>query len=344
MNSKKKNILILSVIFFVLAALLAATLLAGRMPMNEKEVTGNTAGNLNNGGYFCEDNGIVYFANAYDHNSLYSMNTDETELKKLNSNSVSLINSGGDYLYYAMRSGANDDGLGFTRGTAGIYRSRKNGKSVLCLARTHAVCMQLCGNYLYYEDYNTKTGLLTTKIKIDKSDKTTVSSHVINPASYSNGLIYYNSAEDDHYLYALNTESDTTALLWEGDLWNPIYQDGYVYYMDVANNYRLCRYSLFDNVVEVLTNDRIDLFNVYGLIIYYQTNSKTEPALKRMQLDGSYPETVAEGVYENINITSQYVYFNLYGEDIPVYKTSTYGDVYVTTFDAARDAAAENIK
>ncbi|MBD5458970.1 MAG: hypothetical protein HDR27_10435, partial [Lachnospiraceae bacterium] len=52
----------------------------------------------------------------------------------------------------------------------------------------------------------------------------------------------------------------------------------------------------------------------------------------------------ADGVYENINITSQYVYFNQYGASVPVYKTSTFGGVYVTTFDAARDAAEANMK
>ena len=62
-----------------------------------------------------------------------------------------------------------------------------------------------------------------------------------------------------------------------------------------------------------------------------------------MYTDGSNPEVVASGVYENINITSQYVYFNQYGASVPVYKTSTLGNVYVTTFDAARDAAAANM-
>ncbi len=50
-----------------------------------------------------------------------------------------------------------------------------------------------------------------------------------------------------------------------------------------------------------------------------------------------------EGVYQNINITSEYVYFNSFNESTPVYKTYTYGPVNVTTFDAAREAALENL-
>ena len=63
-----------------------------------------------------------------------------------------------------------------------------------------------------------------------------------------------------------------------------------------------------------------------------------------MYTDGSSPEVVASGVYENINITSQYVYFNQYGASVPVYKTATFGNINVTTFDAAANAAAANIE
>lgn len=342
MSTKKKNILIVCIVVIVLIILFAIAIFTGRVTMNDESTVGNTAGNLNNGGLFCESDGTVYFANAYDNNALYRMNPDETEVKKLNGNSVASINAGGKYIYYYMESGTNGKGLGFMGRTAGIYRSNRNGKHTACLDRTFAVTMQLCGNYLYYQDYNNKRGTQLSKIKIDKSDKTTVADYVINPASCVNGIIYFNGTQDDHYLYMLNTNNDSINSVWQGNIWNPIYQDGYIYYMDVANDYRLCRYSMSDNVVEVLTNDRIDFFNIYDYYIYYQTSSETEPALKRMYIDGSNAETVAEGVYENINITSQYVYFNQYGASVPVYKTNTFGSVNITTFDAAREAAMGN--
>lgn len=345
MSNNQKNIIIIVSAFAILAAIITILIITGRMPMNDNYTVGNTAGNLNNGGLFCESDGKVYFANAYDNNTLYSMNPNETQLTKLGVNSVASINAGGDYLYYYMQSGTSGGtGLGYMGRTAGIYRSQKNGKKTVCLDRTYAVTMQLCGNYLYYQDYNTKTGTKLTKIKIDKSDKTTIADYVINPASCYNGTIYFNGTQDDHALYTLNTATDSINSIWQGNIWNPIYQDGYVYYMDVANDYRLCRFSLSQNVIEVLTNDRVDFFNIYYNYIYYQKSSKKEPALKRMYVDGSSPEVVSYGVYENINITSQYVYFNEYGASVPVYKTSTSGPVNVTVFDAASKAAVANMK
>lgn len=345
MSSSKKNLIAICSVAAILLIFIVLSFFVGKIPMNSEDTVGNTAGNLNNGGLFCESDGKVYFANAYDNYSLYSMNPDETEIEKLGVNQVSSINAGGNYLYYYMQSGpSSGKGLGYMGRTAGIYRSTKEGKRVQCLERTYSDIMQLCGNYLYYQAYNSKNGLRLNKIKIDKSDKTTIADYTINPASYANGRIYFNGTQEDHYLYILDTATDSMNSIWQGNVWNPVYSDGYIYYMDLSNNYGLSRYSIYDNTVEILTNDRVDFFNIYDYYIYYQTSGENSPALKRMYNDGSYLETVAEGVYENINITSDYVYFNKYNEPVPVYKTSTFGGVYVTTFDAAMEAALENTK
>ena len=132
----------------------------------------------------------------------------------------------------------------------------------------------------------------------------------------------------------------TISTVYKGNLWFPAYQDDYIYYLDVSSDYRLCRYSLSGNYVEVLTSDRVDTFNVGSNCIFYQRNSTSDPALMRMNLDGSNPEVVAAGNYENINLTSQYAYFNSFGEDVPVYHTPVNGPVSVSTFAAAENIAA----
>lgn len=339
MATRAKNILIFVITIIVLAVLMLIAVIVGRVPLNDENTAGNTPGNLNNGGYFCEADGRVYFANAYDGYALYSMNSDESNIRKLNDGSYSFLNVGGDYLYYSMIGKSDSYDLGFIGTAYGIYRSRLNGKKVTGLDRSHIINMQLCGNYIYYEKYDNKEAVSLEKIRTNKKDKQTVAPKaIINPNCYVDGTIYYNGDDKDHYLYALDTATGISSVVWEGDVWNPIVQDGYVYYMDVSSNYRLCRYSLYDNVIEVLTNDRLDMFNIYGNYIYYQVSSPDAPALKRMMTDGSAQETVMEGVFQNINITSQYVYFNAFDEPTPVYKTSTSGAVNVTTFDAAMQA------
>lgn len=340
MRSTTKTILVVSIVSVILILSVTVIALTGRITLNDESTVGNTAGNLNNNGYFCEYDGRVYFANAYDNYSVYSMNPDETDIKKLHSGSSSFLNAGGDHLYYVTAGNADSGDTGSFRGAYGIYRSKLNGKGVTGMDRCHVAAMQLCGSYLYYDKIDTKTSISLEKIRIDKEDKQTVNpAALINPHCYVNGVIYYCGTAEDHYLYALNTANDTASVVWEGNLWNPVYENGYIYYMDVGNDYRLCRYSLYDDAAEVLTEERIDLFNVYGNYIYYQTNDASSPALKRMYIDGTSQETVRSGIYENINITSQYVYFNAYGSPTPVYKTSTFGSVNVTAFDAGMQAA-----
>lgn len=341
----KKNTKILIGAFTLLLAIFIAFFISEllqRVPPNDISVTGNTAGNLNNNGLYAESNGRVYFSNAYDNGCLYSMNADETDLVKLTTSPVNSINVGGKHLYFYMDSSSGGKGLGYVIRTYGVYRTRLNGKGIECLDRSASVTMQLVGDYIYYQHYNNKEFTKLYKVKTDKSENVKVSDSIINPAACNNGVIYFNGTEKDHYLYALDTRTDTITTVFEGNLWYPAYRFGYIYYMDVSSDYRLCRYSLTDNAVEVLTNDRVDTFNVGENCIYYQRNSATEPALMRMGLDGSNPEVVALGNYEKINLTSNYAYFNAFNEPTPVYRTPVNGSVSVSAFAAAENAAVQN--
>ncbi len=332
MKKNWKAFLFTGIVLLALGGAGAASYLSRRIPSNDISVTGNTAGNLNNNGLFAESNGKVYFSNAYDGGCLYSMNADETDYKKLTTTSANSINVGGNYLYYYMDSTESGTGMGYVVRTFGVYRCKLNGDDSACLDRSACVTMQLCGDYLYYQHYNNKEFTKLYKIKTDKSDQQVVSDSIINPAACHNGIIYFNGTEKDHYLYALDTRTDTISTVFEGNLWYPVYKDNYIYYMDVSSNYRLCRYSLYNNTVEILTNDRVDTFNVGDYHIYYQKNSSTDPALMRMALDGSSPEIVMPGNFQNINLTSNYAYFNAFGSSTPVYHTPVNGSVNVSTF------------
>lgn len=340
---KKKTtviaICVLAGVFLLLTGLTILNTRLNKIADNDISVTGNTAGNLNQHGLFCESDGMVYFSNAYDNGSLYSMTIGEADVQKLANGTAASINAAGDYLYYFMDTSSNGGEFGYVLRTYGVYRARKDGTDPTCLDRNAAVTMQLIGNYIYYQRYNSADFTQFYKIKTDKTDNVMVADAIINPGAVSNGIIYYNGQDTDHYLYALDTRTDTSSLVWEGDLWYPVYRDGYIYYMDVADNYKICRYSLSDGTAETLTQDRADSFNLSSSYIYYQKNDATAPALMRMRLDGSDPEVVADGNYSDINITSQYVYFHEFNNEVPVYHTPADSAVDVQIFTAARDAA-----
>lgn len=315
------------IILIIFLALGIAAIFSGRVKMNPPGTVGNTAGNINNQGLFCEYNGTVYFSNCWDGGSLYAMNSDETDIRKLNSVQVCNILAGGDYLYYFQLGSADDTGFGTVANTRAVNRCDLNGKKAVGITRDVVVSGQLVDNYLY---------LLTAgkehpsfyKIKIDRTDMTHLADYSINPACAQDGVIYYNGTLDDHALYRLNTATDATEVVWNGNVWYPVLNGDYIYYMDLNSNYRLCRYSLSQQVVEILTDDRVDCFNVGSGYIYYQKNDADNPQLMCMHTDGSNVVAVADGIYTHINMTSQYVYFQEFGVEGSLYHARLGSDSY----------------
>ncbi|MGN1148109.1 MAG: DUF5050 domain-containing protein [Lachnospiraceae bacterium] len=344
MKKKLKAIIGSIIAILILALLIVFSILQKRVTPIPDGTVGNTAGNANNGGYFCEYDGVVYFSNPYDNGSLYSMSPDESNMKKLISANVSHINAGGSYLFYYQEEASGSSGLGYIRSSHGIYRSLLNGKNITCLSKDLLFNIQLVDNYLYYLSSADK-GAEFYQLKIDSSEKELLANTGWNFAcAMPDGTVYYNGTESNHYLYRYDTKSGTSNTVWKGNLWYPVYDNGYIYYLDVASDYRLCRYSLSGDVVEILTHDRVDCFNLAGGYIYYQKNSASEPALMRMTLDGQNVETIMEGNYTHLSATSRYVYFSAFGSDVPVYRTPVSGAIQVSTFNAALEAATANMK
>lgn len=324
---KHKAILLIPLFIFLGAVLLGTYRYTNRFTPNDTTQTGNTAGNLNNKGLFCENNGTVYFSNPYDHNVLYSMNSDETDIKRLNDVGVSSINTDGKRIYYSQTGSADGSGLGYVRNTTGMYRCNLSGDGTYCYTKDPVGILALCGNSLYFQHYEVETGAYLDVTAIDKKSSQPLLYSMITPASVAGTTIYYAGNDADHYLYALDTVTNTSTLIWEKAVWNPVYQDGYIYFMDLRSNYELHRYNLSSSEEQVLSSDRIDFFNVYGDVIYYQKSSTTSPALKRINIDGSNDEIIKEGVFESVNITSEYAYFNEFSKTTPVYHQSTFGPV-----------------
>ena len=307
-----------------------------------KDSVGNTAGNLRGEGRFCEYNGKVYFSNPYDNDTLYVMNPDGSEIKKLLNSSVSYINAGGNYLFYYLKSKNGGSGLGYIRNTTGIYRSKLTGKETSCLDKDMATMMVLVGDEIYFQHYDNVNFSTLHKVPAAGADEEIeLSKDIIETACAANGRIYYSGLTKDHCLYAWNTENDTTSLIWDGNTCYPTVIDNIVYYMDIDYDYRLFRYDLSSGELTALTNERLDYYNIYDNVIFYQTGGTKAPALMRMNLDGSNPEVVMEGVFHRINTTSAYTYFQPYGEDNIIYRTSTFGPIAVDNFYQAEMAAQQ---
>lgn len=345
MTGKKKIIISTVLIILVLIAIYILNLYASRVPKNPSGTIGNTAGNLNNGGYFCESDGNIYFSNAYDGGTLYVMNPDESDIRKLNRSEVSQINAAGNYLYYYQKNSSSYPNFSFVIRTYGLYRSDKKGRNLVCLDKADCKNVALVDNTLFYsKPVDGSKTLQLFSIDTNKKNGKNVAKYDVNPASAADGILYYNGTEDNHHLFAYDTATAMETKIKDYDMWFPTLHGQSIYFLDLEGNYELCRYDLYNDTLTLLTTDRVEFFNLTGNYIYYQTVDSDSPALKRMELDGSNPELVAEGVYRDISVTSKYVYFRPFGTDATMYHTPADGAVNVTTFDAAAQAALKEHK
>ena len=147
---KDKKALLILIPFLLFVIIIGAFAIVGdRIPDNPPETVGNTAGNLNNSGYFCEYDGKVYFANVYDSDTLYSMDPSEQDIKKLGNASVQNILAGGKFLYYYQTGASGDAGIGALRTVRSFNRCKLNGSDVTGLTRDPISTAQLVGSNLY---------------------------------------------------------------------------------------------------------------------------------------------------------------------------------------------------
>lgn len=309
-----------------------------KIPSNPPGTTGNTAGNINNGGLFAESNGVVYFSNSFDDDTLYSMNVDETNIKKISAAQVSNLLVAGKYLYYFQIGTSGTTGLGSVRAPHSFNRCKLDGSKSSTVVRETVIKAQLVGDTLYMLGSG-DNGSYFFRVETNGSDRTGLTNYIINPAAYYNGFIYYNGTVSNHYLYALNPNDDTFTTVLEYNMWNPVVENGYVYFMDLTSDYRLCRYNLNGGPVEILSNDRVQSFNVGNGYIYYQTMGENA-GLYCMLCDGSMFIQLANGEYCDISMTSKYVYFkNFFDQSITYH--SLIGSGSYETFTAAGKAALE---
>ena len=328
---KKKSVIIILSILIVVIGLTILQYVSNLTHYNDTPVNGNIAGNLYNGGLFCEANGNLYFANPNDDFCLYVMPLVGGEAKKLCDDTVTFINADEHYVYYARNNRDNNTDFSFLNwSNNGLCRLDLKTNKVKILDTDPSMYVALSGNYLYYLHYDTDNATTMYRIKIDGTGKEMVENEPFYTCNMVGNKLYYNGLSRNGNIYSMNTETTSTALVYEGSCWMPIVVNGIAYYLDVSNNYCLTRTDLTTKETRPLTDERVDCFNINGEYIYYARNE--EPALCRMRIDGSSQEVVKEGIYTDIQMTTQYVYFRDFNQESLIYYTPTSGAVNINAF------------
>ncbi len=307
-------ILGVAIIVFVSIALYTHYLTKPRY--NDTYVNGNTAGNLYNDGLFAEDDEYIYFSNPSDGYRLYRMAKDGSDTEKICDDSVAYINVDDNYVYYVRTGDHDESSFSFLHvNTHSLCKILKDGKGeVVILDDDPAIYASLVGNYIYYLHYVKTEGTTLYRVKIDGEEREQVYPQPYFTCSTNGQYIYYNGLENDHNIYEYDTATGSQNLLYAGNCWMPIVDGNTVYFMDCLDNYSLAKVDLSTLEKTTLCNDRIDCFNVHNGTIYFQRNNNS--ALCSIGTDGSDYTTIKEGIYTDINVAGNKLYFKEYNNDL----------------------------
>ncbi|MDR0964105.1 MAG: DUF5050 domain-containing protein [Clostridium sp.] len=340
MQNRTKTLLIVGGLLIVIIVISVSYHFATRMQMNPPGTTGNLAGNLYNGGLFAQRDERVYFANAFDQGTLYVMNADESQMRKIHGMSVENILIGKNRLYYYQPAQKGGQGFGVIATPASFVRSNFSGNGTKELYRGAVIRAQLYENSLYLLSGVTVDASLTY-METSGVGERILAKDYIDPACVSLGTFYYANLTQNFALYAMNAQSNPT-FTKQSDyaFWNPIVDGEWIYYMDPMHNYRLCRYHILEKTAQFVTEERVDCFNVAYGYIYYQTNDAVSPGLYFMTTNELSPTLLAQGNYTALNMTSWYVYFQQFGQDTITYHAPLGSTVYETFYNALE--AADN--
>ena len=340
-KTRKRGVvpIIFIIVVLVIGTILILSELSKKVQFNTLPISGNTTGNLNNSGLFCDRDGILYFSNAYDNHSLYSYNPNTGNCKKLCDGPVQGINVDSHYIYYVREASESEGTFGFSASAfKGLYRMELNGKNKTCLFSGSVGNAQLINNRIFFQSYSNEYGFRLYAIDIDGKNEKEVLKEAVNPTGYFNNSLYFCNYNGNHNVSEMNPDTFQKETFYEGNCYLPTVQDNYLYFIDVDNNYSLAKVDLTTKEKTTLTTERLDTYNLYNDIIFYQVSDSDRPCLKRMKTDGSNIELIREGVFNNINITENYTYFSAYTSEIPIYRTPTTGMVDVSVFTEALDA------
>lgn len=335
---KSLRFIIPLVLAAVIAGLAIYSHLLGKIPANPDGYLGNTAGNLNSGGKFCEAGGRIFLSNPYDMGKLYSMNPDCSDIRKISDDSVSYINGTDKYIYY-VRNNSKGGGKGvnvlFRGSLYGIVRCGTDGSREHTLVSGYCTDMTLTGNTLLYKGTQ-KSVNATYSVNTSGDSKKTVSEKIVTNSCIVDNKIFYSSSENDHCIHSLDIGTGSDSLYIEGNTYMTNIVDGYVYYIDLDNGYALTRINLSDRKKTVISDDRCILYNVYENVIYYQAENPDGHACYRINTDGSGRIEIMSGDISSISCTSQYTFLELFDSQV-IMRTPTFGTPAVETFtiDAA---------
>ena len=274
--------------------------------------TGNTPGNIVNGGYAAVLGDRIYYSNGNDGWTLYTVKTNGSGKAKLNDDKSYGINAAGDFVYY----------INSTDGKK-IYAVKTDGSGRRKVCEDESSNISVEGELIYYS--NESDGGAIYAIKTDGSGRRKVCEGRSSNINVEGELIYYSNEDDNGTIYTVKTDGSGVKKI--GDDWHARYlnvADGKIYYSNTADNKRLYVMNADGSGNRKLNDDGSHNINVAGGLVYY-SNISDGGKIYLINTDGSGKYRLNDDDSQNINLAGDRIYYINIGDNYKMYSIKTDG-------------------
>lgn len=308
-----KPLIAVIVIVIVLGLLVLYNYLTNRTVLSSPGVVGNSAGNLYNGGLFCEKDGRIYFSNPNDDNTLYSMSSSLNDFEKLYDDYARYINVDDNYVYYARMNNKKENPTQsiFIFYSTGVFRVTKSGKHLKMITSDPVGGLLAYDNKLYYQVYRNKALTLYISEIDGNNERKTVSDDTPMVSAY-NGMVYYSGNLQDHDIHYV-TPTGGYGVAFSASAYLPIATDEGMFYISTdGEKYRLYLSKLDGSNAQCIVDKPVSrYYNVTddGRYVFYQCDEQDANAIYVLDRQSGVTEKIADGTYKWINLAGGYCFF-----------------------------------
>ncbi|MDF2532757.1 MAG: hypothetical protein K0Q65_2338, partial [Clostridia bacterium] len=165
----------------------------------------------------------IYYSNWDDDSTLYSMNTDGSDRKRMNGDNPLYMNVVGDRIYYS----------GNLSGSKGIYSVKTDGTDRIKLTDDSPYRMTVADGWVYYNNENDDTKLYA--IRTDGSDRHKLTDDSGLSINVVDNRIYYKNGKENK-IYSINTDGSDRKLLSNDSAEWLVVGDSRIYYTITGAN------------------------------------------------------------------------------------------------------------
>lgn len=250
----------------------------------------------------------IYYQNGKDGMKIYVMNTDGSGQQKLNDDNSGNINVTGNRIYY---SNTDDNFTLYSMNTDGSDRKKLNGDNPLY--------MNVAGDRIYYSgELSGIKGIYS--VKTDGTDRIKLTDDNPFLMIAADGWIYYNNENDASKLYAIKTDGSDRHKLNDDYALSINVVDDLIYYKN-GNDGKIYSINTDGGDRKLLSDDNADWLVVGDNRIYYTI---TGANIYSMNIDGGDKRLLADldsEAYKNVT----YEINARLREDMPKYRFAATG-------------------